>query len=52
MTKKCTLVILLIDEADEKTCEELAEDIKKELEESLRIIPWAKEVEKVTVSEE
>jgi len=52
MTKKCTLVILLVDEADEKTCEEIAEDISKELEESLRIIPWAKEVKKITVSEE
>jgi len=52
MTKKCTLVIVLVDEADEKTCEEIEEDIRDELEESLRIIPWAKEIEKLTVSEE
>jgi len=52
MTKKCTLVILLVDEADEKTCEEIEGDIRDEQEDFLRIIPWAKEIEKLTVSEE
>jgi len=51
MVKKCLLTILLVDEANEKTCEEIEEDITRRAESFLRFIPWARELEKVTVLE-
>jgi hypothetical protein len=51
MVKKCILTILLVDEADEKTRREIEEDIMREADIFLRLIPWAKEIEKVTVYE-
>jgi len=51
MTRKCLLSILLVDEADEKTCEEIKEDIMREAETFLRLIPWAKRIEKIEVLE-
>jgi len=34
MTKRCILNILLVEEADEKTCEEIEEEIMREAETS------------------
>jgi len=51
MVKKCLLTILLVDEANEKSIREIEEDIMSEAENFLRLIPWAKEIEKVTVLE-
>jgi len=51
MAKKCILKILLVDEADEKTCKEIEKDIVSESEIFLRLIPWAKEIGKIVVSE-
>jgi len=51
MVKKCLLTVLLVDEANEKTSEEIEEDIMRGAEAFLRLIPWAKEIEKVTVLE-
>ena len=52
MVKKCLLTILLVDEANEKTCKEIEEDIRREAETFLRLIPWAREIEKIIVSED
>ena len=46
------LVISLVDEANGKTCEDIAKDIREELRTSLRVIPWAREIKKLTVTEE
>ena len=51
MVKKCLLTILLVNEADQKPSEEIEEDIMDEAENFLRFIPWAKEIEKITVLE-
>jgi len=51
MVRKCLLTILLVDEADEKPCEEIEKEIWSEAETFLRLIPWARELEKVVVSE-
>ena len=51
MSKICFLKILLVDEAEGKTCEEIKEDIMKEAEIFLRLIPWAKKIEEIKVSE-
>ena len=50
MTKKCTIVLCLVEEAEEKMNDELEEEISQELESILSRIPWAREVEKVTIS--
>ena len=51
MVKKCLLTIILVDEANEKPSEEIEEEICNEADIFLRLIPWAKEIEKVTVLE-
>jgi len=51
LVKKCILKILLVDEADEKTCEEIKEEIMMEAEAFLRLIPWAKRIEKIEILE-
>lgn len=50
MAKTCTIVICLVEEAEEKPNDELKKEISQELESILSRIPWAKEVEKVIVS--
>ena len=40
----------LVEEAEEKSDDELREEISQELETILSRIPWAREVEKITVS--
>jgi len=51
MVKKCLLTIVLVDEANEKTPSEIEEEIRNEADIFLRLIPWAKEIEKVIVLE-
>ena len=51
MVKRCILKILLVDEADEKTCEEIKEDIIREKKTFLRLIPWASRIEKIEILE-
>ena len=50
LTKKCTIVLGLVEEAEEKPNDKLEEEITQELESILGRIPWAKELEKVTIS--
>jgi hypothetical protein len=50
--KKVTLVIQLVEESVEKTNEEIKKEIIKALSEETPRIPWFKNVEKVTVTEE
>ena len=50
LTKKCTIVLRLVEEAEEKPNNRLEKEISQELESILGRIPWAKELEKVTVS--
>ena len=50
MTKKCTIVLRLVEEAEEKPNDKLEEEISQELESILGRIPWTKELEKVTIS--
>lgn len=50
MTKRCTIVLRLVEEAQEKPDDELREEISQELELNLSRIPWAREIEKITVS--
>jgi len=52
MVKRCILTILLVEEANEKTCEEIKEDVMRETENFLRLIPWAKRIEKIEVLED
>ena len=50
LTKKCTIVLCLVEEAEEKPNDELKEEISLELQMILGRIPWAKEIEKITIS--
>ena len=52
MTKKCTIVLRLVKEAEEKPNNELKEEISQELISIVGRIPWAREVENVIISEE
>ncbi len=52
MTKKCTIVLRLVEEAEEEPNDKLKEEINQELESISGRIPWAGEVEKAIVSEE
>jgi len=49
LTKRCTIVLRLVEEAQEKPDDELREEISQELELTLSRIPWAREIEKITV---
>jgi len=51
VTKKCHIVLRLLKEAEEIDNEEIAREIKQEIKMNLHLIPWAEDVEKVTVSE-
>ena len=51
MVKKCLLKILLVEETDEKTCEEIEEDIMREAGTFLRLIPWADRIEEIKIVE-
>ena len=52
MVKKCLLTIVLVNEANEKPLEEIEDEIRNEADIFLRLIPWAKEIEKITVLED
>ena len=52
MVRKCLLTIILVDEANEESSEKIEEEIWNEADIFLRLIPWAKEIEKVTVTED
>jgi hypothetical protein len=51
MAKKATIVIRLVDESEEKSNEELEREIYHQLYNYPAKIPWMKNVEKVTVTE-
>lgn len=51
MVRKCLLMIILVDEANEESPEKIEEEIWNEADVFLRLIPWAKEIEKVTILE-
>jgi hypothetical protein len=50
--KKAVIVISLVEESAEMSNEEIERDIVNELSKEPTRIPWLKEVEKVTVTEE
>jgi len=52
MVKKALIVISLVDESAEVANEEVEKEILNELSKEPTRIPWLKEVEKVTVTEE
>jgi len=52
MSKKAVIVIRLVDESAEKANEEIKKEILEELSKGTPMIPWFKNVEKVTVVEE
>ena len=49
MSKKALIEISLVEESDEKTNDEIAKEILKELTESAAVIPWCRQVNKVVV---
>jgi len=49
LPKKTTITISLLEESEEKTNEELEEEIFQELSKIASRIPWCKEIEKVIV---
>jgi hypothetical protein len=51
MVKKAIIEITLVEESAEKTNEEIGNEISKELSENLHVIPWAAEIEKMTIKE-
>ena len=50
-TKKAVITILLVEESQEKSNEELQKEIFESLLKSLPMIPWFAQVEKVKVME-
>lgn len=52
MVKKAVIVISLVEESTEMANESIERDILNELSREPTRIPWLKEVEKVTVTEE
>lgn len=52
MGKKALIVIFLVKESAEKTNKEIEKDILEALSKGPTLIPWQKNVEKVTVIEE
>jgi len=52
VVKKAIIVISLVEEGTEVANEKIEEDILNELSEEPTRIPWLKEVEKVTITEE
>jgi len=51
MDKKATIEISLVEESAEKVNEEIEKEIMEELSKYPALIPWMKEVERVTVTE-
>ncbi len=51
MTKKVVIVISLVEESIEKANEEIEKEILEELSKGVPMIPWFKNVEKVTVTD-
>jgi hypothetical protein len=51
-TKKACITILLVEESDEKSNEEIEKEIFESLSKGLPKIPWFANVEKVTVRED
>jgi len=49
--KKAVIVVSLVEESAEKSSEEIEREIMEELSKYPSLIPWMKEVEKVTVTE-
>jgi len=47
--KKATVIVSLVKECSDIANDSIEEEIKKELSERLSVIPWAKEVQSVTV---
>ena len=47
--KKVTVVITLVEECRDMPNHSIEEEIRKELSEHLPVIPWAKDVQSVTV---
>lgn len=52
MVKKAVIVISLVEESAEMANEDIEKDLLNELSKEPTRIPWLKEVEKVTVTEE
>jgi hypothetical protein len=51
MVKKAIIEITLVEESTQKTNKEIGREISKELSENLHVIPWAAEIEKMTIKE-
>jgi hypothetical protein len=51
VVKKALIEISLVEESSEKTNDEIASEIFNEISEGRTVIPWCKQVEKVTVIE-
>jgi len=51
MVKKAIVEIILVEGSAEETNTEIQREISKELSENLHIIPWAAEIEKMTITE-
>ena len=49
--RKAVIVIELVEESTETTKEEIEKEILKELSKTYPIIPWLRNIEKVTVME-
>jgi hypothetical protein len=49
LTKKGTVVLSLVEQAQERPDHELREERSQELESVLSWVPWAREVEKITI---
>lgn len=52
MVKKAVIVISLVEESTKVANEKIEKDVLNELSEEPSRIPWLKEVQKVTVTEE
>lgn len=51
MSKKAVIVIQLVEESTEKRNQEIQKEMREELSKSHIAIPWADNIEKVTVSD-
>jgi len=49
MSRKALIEISLVEESDERTKDEIAKEILKELNDSAAVIPWCGKVNKVVV---
>jgi hypothetical protein len=51
MTKKAIIEVSLVEECCERSNQEVANEIFKELSEDISIIPWCKQINKVVITE-